>query len=1215
VPSSAVRLIDCILYNGEPVAALRLAAVYPHVDEIVVVEARQTFTGLRKPALCIEANISVFAPFVDKLTFVVVEFPPDVLAQGAWACETYQRNAPAERIRARWAGQPYVVMVCDVDEVPSAPVLAGLRGIHPQLDAPVYLVMHLLFYNFDWCKVEPWARAFVVNERCALTFEQCRTGYRRDRFLQNAGHHLSYFMGVDEMRRKLDSFSHTEVNTPQVNNAEWLRGCIERGIDIVGRERSKDRKRLVPTPPAVRASVPPGWESLQAQLLLAAAAALPSQSPSPSPSPPPSATPGTAGGVWLGYLTWRRRQVFARTLASHDRAGLLACIPPAHRVVFCQEATEADRVLAAEYQCSVLDRGSPTNVGILAAFVRILASVPPECPYLLFCEDDWAACECDGGGGVEGVLADAVGLLADGHADVVRLRSRLAPGEPLYSQREWGRIAASPEQRQAFPYKLESLCWLADGQALAAAYQSNSESEVLRHVAGARTGRPWYVTTTEHQRWSNNVFLARVDAMRARVLPVLRARADDGVGAKLYGGLEDVLVAELGGACAAGHLRIAAGDGIFTHSDRPDLPPRGDDGGEITYHDFWSSFYTGEETAVDRWRAYLEAMVRPIMRAKGRSRAEIWSVFGPGPSPGSSALGADVLRVQYSGESFFHLPERFDVNFVPAAAAASPRTISSTQAATYLSVHRLWAQAGRARAFPREMDWATRRFAVMVASNPRATERTRFFDFLSRAYRTVDACGSVRRNWAGPVPTRFDTPAYRSFLGQWRFVLCFENARGPWYVTEKVINAYLAGCIPVYWGCPPADLERLGFNLRAMVYVEDHDAARAAVAALDADPARARAVFEQPLLAHPGRLAVVVPDVQASTTTVAFWDDQLTERGTTTAVFDYAWHNRETLGHRSVVLFDRTSSAHHPAVVAKFRAAFSGPGEFVEVDGFAGVDAALARLVTSGSAGKVVLYTIRAGRREADRVSRLPGVRTAVHCVFSALAADRHGDVYAAISRSVDTDLPADQLPVVPHMVDLGPGAAGGAGGDGGRAAWRKAAGVPADAVVFGRHGGYTTFDIPWVHAAVVEVAQRCPRIFFAFVNTRAFGPPLPNVLFLPAVVDVAKKAEFIRGCDAMLWGRSDGETFGLAVAEFSALGRPVFARRTGPGECAYVRDPNAHVDILGDRGQLYTPATLAGMLEAFVPSDKMPDGRAWSAYDEYTPAKVMRKFAEAFLS
>jgi hypothetical protein len=63
------------------------------------------------------------------------------------------------------------------------------------------------------------------------------------------------------------------------------------------------------------------------------------------------------------------------------------------------------------------------------------------------------------------------------------------------------------------------------------------------------------------------------------------------------------------------------------------------------------------------------------------------------------------------------------------------------------------------------------------------------------------------------------------------------------------------------------------------------------------------------------------------------------------------------------------------------------------------------------------------------------------------------------------------------------------------------------------------------------------------------------------------------------------------------------------------VRDPNAHVDILGDRGQLYTPATLAGMLEAFVPSDKMPDGRAWSAYDEYTPAKVMRKFAEAFLS
>jgi len=337
---------------------------------------------------------------------------------------------------------------------------------------------------------------------------------------------------------------------------------------------------------------------------------------------------------------------------------------------------------------------------------------------------------------------------------------------------------------------------------------------------------------------------------------------------------------------------------------------------------------------------------------------------------------------------------------------------------------------------------------------------------------------------------------------------------------------------------------------------------------------------------------------------VAFWDDQLTERGTSVALFDYAAGNRDILGHRSLVLLDVSEPArarHHPAVLAKFRSTFAD--DVVEVDGFAGVDAVLARL------GAHVLYMIKSGAQDG-RVSRAPGVRTVVHCVFSARAADRHGDVYAAISRHVDTDLGAAELPVVPHMVHLPQPTLP-------RAEWRRAHGIPEDAVVFGRYGGRTTFDIPWVRSAVADVARRCPDIYFVLVNTDPWGvgaETRKNILFLPAVVDPGAKAAFILACDAMLWGRSDGETFGLAVAEFSSMNRPVFVTRIAPGQCAYVRDPNAHAEILGDRGVWYTEDTLRGLLESFRPAEAMPDGRTWNAYADYTPEKVMATFARVFL-
>jgi hypothetical protein len=37
-------------------------------------------------------------------------------------------------------------------------------------------------------------------------------------------------------------------------------------------------------------------------------------------------------------------------------------------------------------------------------------------------------------------------------------------------------------------------------------------------------------------------------------------------------------------------------------------------------------------------------------------------------------------------------------------------------------------------------------------------------------------------------------------MSQYRYCICYENIREPGYITEKIFDCFVAGCIPVYWG-------------------------------------------------------------------------------------------------------------------------------------------------------------------------------------------------------------------------------------------------------------------------------------------------------------------------------------------------------------------------------------------------------------------------------
>jgi alpha(1,3/1,4) fucosyltransferase len=97
------------------------------------------------------------------------------------------------------------------------------------------------------------------------------------------------------------------------------------------------------------------------------------------------------------------------------------------------------------------------------------------------------------------------------------------------------------------------------------------------------------------------------------------------------------------------------------------------------------------------------------------------------------------------------------------------------------------------------------KFCAFLArnGNPRRTRRRLEMHRLLSAYRTVDGGGTVLNNVGGPIP--LGTDAKLKFLGAYRFNLCFENRAFDGYTTEKLPEAYRAGCVPLYWGNPLID--------------------------------------------------------------------------------------------------------------------------------------------------------------------------------------------------------------------------------------------------------------------------------------------------------------------------------------------------------------------------------------------------------------------------
>lgn len=224
--------------------------------------------------------------------------------------------------------------------------------------------------------------------------------------------------------------------------------------------------------------------------------------------------------ITIGYLSWKRHNIFEQTLNSHKNNGLFDLIKPENRCVFFQEISDMDINLAKKYNCNFI--GSKNNIGILNAFIELVERCKTK--YFIFCENDFILMKNDFE--IIKTLNDVCQILDSDPYAQVKLSNTKNPGF-IYIKPDkfWLK-----HDQSNFRYKVESLSWI------------KNPKEIYPNVNILKYNYEWFQFEYQDQFWSNHIYACNTNYLKEIVLPLLIHNRDNNKELDIkYQGLEDTL--------------------------------------------------------------------------------------------------------------------------------------------------------------------------------------------------------------------------------------------------------------------------------------------------------------------------------------------------------------------------------------------------------------------------------------------------------------------------------------------------------------------------------------------------------------------------------------------------------------------------------------------------------------------------------------------------
>jgi len=108
-------------------------------------------------------------------------------------------------------------------------------------------------------------------------------------------------------------------------------------------------------------------------------------------------------------------------------------------------------------------------------------------------------------------------------------------------------------------------------------------------------------------------------------------------------------------------------------------------------------------------------------------------------------------------------------------------------------------------------------YTSVVISNGSVNERAIFLDKLDKKMPVIYG-GTYKNNIGGKIEGHFASENLTTFYKNSKFVVTMENTKVAHYITEKLINGFRSGIIPIYWGSQHVAEH---FNSKRFIILED----------------------------------------------------------------------------------------------------------------------------------------------------------------------------------------------------------------------------------------------------------------------------------------------------------------------------------------------------------------------------------------------------------
>lgn len=230
-----MAVFDCVTYNGErAMLEIRLNILDKYVDRFIIVEAKTTFSGNKKP-LYFSAQEQYFKKWWHKIDYFIIdenytdeeialaESSPNTIGASHWRREFMQKESIHKALEK--LDDEDTVYIGDVDEI--------WQPVKVKYPSKLKLLVYAYYLN-NLSNEEFWgtlvAKYGDIRGTC-LNHVRSNTKIRSEDY---HGYHFTSMGGVKEVRRKLnDSYTSESYNTEQVQQLLSVR--VSSGVDYLGR--------------------------------------------------------------------------------------------------------------------------------------------------------------------------------------------------------------------------------------------------------------------------------------------------------------------------------------------------------------------------------------------------------------------------------------------------------------------------------------------------------------------------------------------------------------------------------------------------------------------------------------------------------------------------------------------------------------------------------------------------------------------------------------------------------------------------------------------------------------------------------------------------------------------------------------------------------------------------------------------------------------------